>query len=162
MTELRRVAELAGFVAAHGVWSVSSGAPLVPFCALESAASGRTLTRFAAEQLEIGVARARELFAQSAGSAERAVVVYDAYVTLDWGKTDALIVEARSNTALASFTMIVPYRNAAQGFAVYRPKLSALAPEGTPGANVVDPFFAGVDAHTEAAAVWNAHLDQSR
>lgn len=161
-SELRRVAELGGFFAAHGVWSVSNGPALVPFCAVESRDGKRSLTRFAAKQMEDGVAQARELFSQSPPGAMRAALVYDAYVTFDWGKTDTLIIEARSYVADAAFTMLVPYRNAKAGFAVFRPKLRAISPSGVAPGDVVEPFFAGVDAHTEAAAVWNAHMDQSR
>jgi hypothetical protein len=58
----------------------------------------------------------------------------------------------------------VPYRprSAPQGFAVYRPKFINVA-----GADELDyaalaaAFFAGVDSHEQAAAVWNAHLDQT-
>ena len=163
MSEMARLASLGGFFAAHGVWCVSEGEPLVPFCAVESADGSRALTRFAAERLEAGVAQAQGFFAgQHAAGAARAALVYDAYVTLDWGKTDALIIDARSLSSDFSFTMIVPYRNARAGFAVYRPKLRAIAPRDTPGAEVVEPFFAGVDSHAEAAAVWNAHIDQNR
>jgi hypothetical protein len=89
-------------------------------------------------------------------------MVHDGYVTLEWGKTDALIVSARSYESTVSFTMVVPYREASAGFAVFRPKLIALSPSGTKSDAVVERFFSGVDAHKEAAAVWNAHIDQSK
>ena len=162
MNELRRVAELGGFFAAHGIWSVSDGEALVPFCAVESHDGARALTRFAADRLEVGVEQARAFFAQPPGHCARAVLVYDGYVTLEWGKTDALIVEARSLGTDASFTMLVPYRSGASGFAVFRPKLVALSPSGTPEIDVAHEFFAGVESHASAAAVWNAHLDQSK
>jgi hypothetical protein len=60
--------------------------------------------------------------------------------------------------------MAVPYRpeSAPEGFAVYRPKFIEVIGVDKPDyAALGEAFFAGVDSHEPAAAVWNAHLDQT-
>ncbi|MDZ7864383.1 hypothetical protein [Acidovorax sp.] len=69
---MERAIELAGFFAAHGIWCVAEGEPLTPMLAQESAAYGRNMLRFAADQLEDGVAQAQEYLDQNPGQAERA------------------------------------------------------------------------------------------
>ncbi|MCP9969071.1 hypothetical protein [Actinomadura madurae] len=57
--------------------------------------------------------------------------------------------------------MAVPYRpqTSPQGFAVYRPKfIDVTGVEEPDYAALADAFFAGVDSHERAAAVWNEHL----
>jgi hypothetical protein len=61
--------------------------------------------------------------------------------------------------------MAVPYRSqsAPQGFAVYRPKfIEVIGLNEADHAALADVFFASVDSREQAAAVWNAHLDQTR
>jgi hypothetical protein len=151
------LARLAGFFAAHGIWSVSTGETLIPLVGLEKSDGTRELVRFASED---GVAQGKRLVAELREG--RAAAVYDARITLPTGKTDALLVEARDGASGAAFLMAVPYRHAsdARGFAVHRPKFLEI-PAGTSAASIGEAFFAGVDAHTKAAECWNAHIDES-
>lgn len=157
--------ELAGFFAAHGIWCVAEGEPLTPMLAQESAAYGRNMLRFAADQLEEGVAQAQEYLDQNPGQAERAALVYDGYVTLPSGRTDALIVLVRSYARPpTTLTMAVPYRNAqsSAGFAVHRPKFMGWQGPGTADYKLLgDAFFRGVESHEAAAPVWAQHNDDS-
>ncbi|GAA4630411.1 hypothetical protein GCM10023196_055670 [Actinoallomurus vinaceus] len=59
--------------------------------------------------------------------------------------------------------MAIPYRPQPQGFAVYRPKfLEVPGRYESDQSGLAESFFAGVDSHEQAAAVWDAHLiDQS-
>jgi hypothetical protein len=162
---MRRSLELAGFIAAHGIWCVSDGETLIPILARETPDGSRQMLRLAADQLEDGVAQGKEKLSANSEGHSRAVLVFDGFVTLDSGKTDALFVEIRSydvpSTALG---MDVPYRNAAdpRGFAVYRPKFISFTGSVEPDyAKCADWFFAGVDSHTQAAKIWNAAIDQS-
>lgn len=160
---MESAAELAGFFAAHGIWCVSSGDPLVPMVGRESAASGRSLERFSDERLEEGVAKARERLEANPDAAERAVLVYDGYITLPTGRTDALFLVVRSfSNPSATLTMAVPYRNANNGFAVHRLKFIDWAGEGDLDAETLgNAFFRGVDSHGEGAAVWDQVYDDS-
>ena len=46
---------------------------------------------------------------------------------------------------------------------MYRPKFIEVTGVDEPDYGALaDAFFAGVDSHEQAAAVWNAHLDQTR
>lgn len=158
-------AQLAGFFAAHGVWSVSDGATLIPMLGYEHANGERGMTRFADGDLGNAAQRGREALEANQHRAERAVLVVDGYVHLDAGKVDALIVEAvEYGPARRSLTMAVPYRPvpSPEGFAVYRPKfLGITGMDRQEAAGLGEAFFAGVDAHEPAATVWNAHLDES-
>jgi hypothetical protein len=131
----------------------------------EHANGERGMTRFAVDDLGHAAEVGRAALAANEHGAQRAVLVVDGYVHLDVGKVDALIVEAREyGPAGRSLTMAVPYRPQPSpgGFAVHKPKLLEITGvERQQAAGVAEAFFTGVDAHEQAAAVWNAHLDES-
>jgi hypothetical protein len=163
---MRETARLAGFFAAHGVWSVADGGTLTPLLGYEQADGGRGMDRFVSDDLSGAVLSGQEALQDNRRGSVRAVLVIDAHIQLDTGRTDALIVEAvEYGPVRQSMKMAVPYRpqSAPQGFAVYRPKLIAVTGVNEPGyAALADAFFAGIDSHEQAVAVWNAHLDQTR
>ncbi|QKG23239.1 hypothetical protein [Actinomadura verrucosospora] len=156
MDELARTA---GFHAAHGIWSVSDGAALVPILAHVGADGAQGLDRLAFDD---AAATGQAALEQGRDGWVRAVLVTDAYLHLDRGRVDALIVHAVEYVpSRRSLRMAVPYRpeSSPGGFAVYRPKFIDVAGAGEPDyAALADHFFAGVDSHEHAAAVWNAHL----
>jgi hypothetical protein len=161
---MERAIEHAGFLAAHAVWCVSSGEVLIPMFASEGPGERRQMLRAVTERAEDGVAQAREWLASNVHAAENSVVVFDGYITLPTGKTDALFIEIRDYVADTTLVMAVPYRNAADpaGFAVYRPKFLEAGGAWTPDyAGLGQGFFRGVDRHERGAEVWNSHLDQS-
>lgn len=94
-----------------------------------------------------------------------AVFVFDTFITLPDGKTDALVLDIRaSSPASLSARMAIPYRNASNpgGFAVFRPKFLALSDPQPPLEPVVEAFFRGVAQHEHGSKVWNEKIDQSR
>jgi hypothetical protein len=158
-------AQLAGFFAAHGIWGVSDGETLIPLLGYEDAQGNRGMDRFVVNDLADGARAGQDALRVNQHGSARAVLVVDGYVHLDQGRTDALIVDAvEYGPARRSFKMAVPYRPqpSPHGFAVHRPKFIEVAgvDEADYGA-LADAFFAGVDSHEPAAAVWNAHLDPS-
>lgn len=162
---MKETANLAGFFAAHGIWSVSDSGPLMPMLAFESADGERAMHRLVADDIADGVRMGKEALRDNTNNAVRAVLVYDAFLNLDTGRVDALVVEAVSYGPQAgTLTLAVPYRpsDSPAGFAVHRPKFVEVTgvPETEQDA-LADAFFDGVDSHEEAAAVWNAHLDDS-
>jgi hypothetical protein len=163
---MREIAQLAGFFAAHGIWSVSGGETLTPLLGYEQAAGGRGMDRFAADDIAEAVRAGRDALRAGRHGSVRAVLVTDAYIQLGTGRSDALIAEAvEYGAARQSMTMAVPYRprSSPRGLAVYRPKLIEVTGVNEPDySTLADAFFAGVDSHEQAAAVWNAHLDQTR
>jgi hypothetical protein len=101
----------------------------------EHANGERGITRFAVDDLGHAAQVGRDVLAAHEQRTQRGVLVVDGYVHLNVGKVDALIVEA------------VEYGPTKRSLTMDRPQPAA--------------FFAGVDAHEPAAAVWNAHLDES-
>ncbi|BCY11986.1 hypothetical protein [Actinoplanes sp. L3-i22] len=156
------LARLAGFFAAHGMWSIADGGgPITPLLGHEKADGRRGGARFADEDLELAVKAGQAALAGNAELAARAVLVFDGYVPLPSGRTDALIIEgAEYEPALRTLRMAVPYRPSP--FAVFRPKfLLADGVERDGFAALGDAFYAGVDSHEQAGPLWNASLDQS-
>jgi hypothetical protein len=162
---MESTAELIGFFAAHGIWSVSDGGPLIPMLAYELPNGERGMDRFMAEQLEEAVGLAQQALENNEKGATRAVAVFDALITLDDGKTDALILQARKySEPECRLEMAVPYRtpDSPEGFAVHKPKFLSVEGGDVDYSQLAVAFFNGVDSHEEAAKVWNAHLDESR
>lgn len=161
---MEQAIRLAGFFAAHGVWCVADGDALIPLYAYEDAQGARKMIRYDADSLEDGVALARASLAQNDEEAAQAVVVHDGYVSLESGRTGALIVIARDHAADLTLTMAIPYRNAAhpQGFAVHRPKFLDWRGASEPDyALLGEQFFAGVEMHELGDRIWQAKLDDS-
>jgi hypothetical protein len=166
--------ELAGFFAAHAIWNVSKGGLLMPLLAYKTSESDKpAMMRFTAEPYQVAVAQGLEFLTKNEQKALRAVLIFNGYVTLPSGKTDALILEMRKHgprglmqwrsAPTQPLTMAVPYRDVEKpgGFAVFRPKF--LSDDGGKAAasDLGQAFLRGVDRHKEGAAIWNAHLDQS-
>ena len=162
---MERAVELAGFFAGHGIWCVSDGEPLIPMLAQECAETGRNMHRFAAEQLEDGVAQAKVHLDSNPEGADCAALIYDGYITLPTGRTDALFIVIRSyDSPLSTLTMAVPYRNAASsaGFAVHRPKfVEWQGPQDPDYQAFCEAFFRGVDSHEKGSKLWAEHNDDS-
>jgi|SRR6266849_1964402 len=161
---MNSAAQLAGFFAAHGIWCVSDGGPLIPLLAFETPDGKRQMQRFATPKLEQGVEAGRDWLARNPEGAAQAVLIYDGFVTLPSGKVDALLLDIRFYGPTGwSLMMAVPYRPASdsQKFGVYRSKfLSCDLP--APDYQVLgSEFFQGVDSHDKGAAVWSKHLDES-
>ncbi|MCI4066192.1 hypothetical protein MRQ36_28035 [Micromonospora sp. R77] len=157
-------ARLAGFFAAHGIWNVSDGGPLIPMLGYEQADGSRGMQRFALDELADAARAGQDALHRNTHRAARAALVFDGYIHLEAGRTDALIVEAVDYAGSRSFTVAVPYRpqQSPHGFAVHRPKfLAAAGIDNTDYQALADAFFAGIDSHEQAATVWNEHLDQA-
>jgi len=133
--------------------------------AFERADGRQEMIRLSADQLEEGVEQGRTWLKDNSEGATRAVLIIDAFITLESGKTDALVIEAvRYEPERASFTMAVPYRNTenSSGFAVYRPKFLDANGFEPDFVQIGEAFFTGVEAHEQGSKVWDAHLDESQ
>jgi hypothetical protein len=157
--------ELAGFFAAHAVWCVSDGEVLIPLVGYETLEGQRLMQRMTAERIEDGVAEGKAWMAANPELAARAVLIFDAFVTLESGRTDALIVLLRDYTqAAAQVTIAVPYRSTTgeTDFAVHRPKTLEFDGIDLDPHSFYEAFWRGVFKHEQGSKVWDAHLDQSR
>ncbi|WP_029900332.1 hypothetical protein [Nocardia brasiliensis] len=156
------IAKSAGFYAAHGIWSVSDGDMLTPLLGYAATDGTEGLERLhsddAAEAAHIGAERLQT----GRPNWVRAVLIVDAFLHLPRGRTDALIIDAVEYTPRPrSMRMAVPYRPQSPNgkFAVYRPKFIDTQGFTDPDySELADSFYAGVDSHQQAAAVWHAHL----
>lgn len=149
------IPELAGFFAAHAVWSISTGEVLIPMLGIEAGDGARTLIRFEGDSLHEAVRTATEELEANTKGAAHAVLVFDAYATLPTGRTDALMLRARSHAHALRFSMVIPYRPAEAGFEVRRPEISELEGAHPGAAEISRRFFAGVDAHPQGAMFWS-------
>ncbi|MFF0632154.1 hypothetical protein ACFYTS_06590 [Nocardia sp. NPDC004151] len=156
------IAETAGFHGAHAIWSVSDSEGLTPVlgCVEDDGTEG--LERFAFDDVADAVRVGGERLREGRPGRVRAAFVVDAFLHLPRGRTDALIIDAVEYAPRRrSIRIAVPYRphNTAQGFAVYRPKFLETSGFTDPDYETLGAaFYAGVDSHEQAAAVWNAHL----
>ncbi|MBZ0111376.1 MAG: hypothetical protein K8J08_02840 [Thermoanaerobaculia bacterium] len=161
---MKTTAELAGFFAAHAVWCLSDGSTLVPMLASEGASGERQMKRLAHELLEDAVAAGKRELVLNPDSHERQVLLYDGYLTLEAGRTDALYVEARLyGSKPMELLVAVPYRHAdsKQGFAVHRPKFLEATADQSDLELIGQGFFEGVGQHEQGGACWNEHFDES-
>jgi len=118
------------------------------------------MTRLVSEDSRTVVAMAKDQLPSDAKKHGAAVLLYDTFVTLGSWRTDAILVEAISDSG--RLVMAVPYRTATSeaGFAVYRPKFVE-CPEAE--AEVLcERFFRGVETHKKGNEVWTKYIDQSR
>jgi hypothetical protein len=156
------IAEMAGFFAAHGIWSVSGGATLIPLLGYLDTDGNRGMDRLVADDAADAARSGQEALEAGRPGWVRAVLVVDTYLHLDRGRTDALVIDAIEYfPARQSMKLAIPYRprSTSQGFAVYRPKFIGISGISEPDWGVLGTaFYTGVDSHEPAAAVWNAHL----
>lgn len=155
--------ELAGYYCAHAVWCVSDGETLIPMLATARPERPAHMRRFEGEELQECVARARAALESNPDGDAVAAVLYDAYVNLPEGKTDAIVVEATDYASGSRTVVAIPYRHASHpgGFAVFCPRVLAL-PHGGDLQSVADALRRGIGKHEKAAEVWSRYLDESR
>jgi hypothetical protein len=157
-------ARLAGFFAAHGIWCVSEGETLVPLLGYEHPDGEYGMHRLMHDDLAEGARAGQDALADGDPSWMSAVLVADGYIHLEQGKTDALIIEAvQYGPYRQSMQVAVPYRLAEdpRGFAVHKPKFMDADCNDPAFAAIGEAFFVGAASHTDANAVWEAHLDES-
>jgi hypothetical protein len=155
-------ARLAGFFAAHGVWCVSEGETLIPLLGYQHADGEYGMDRLMFDDFTEGARAGQDALADGDPSWVGAVLVADGYIHLDQGKTDALLIEAvQYGPYRQSMQVAIPYRPAERGFAVHKPKFMDIDCDDPNLGPLGEAFFVGAASHTEANAVWEAHLDES-
>lgn len=109
LAAIRDTARLAGFFAAHGIWSVSDGETLVPLLGYEQTDGSRGMDCFVLDDIADAAHTGQDALEANRRGSVRAVLVIDAYVQLDTGRIDALIVEAvEYGPARQSMKMVGP------------------------------------------------------
>jgi hypothetical protein len=160
--DLTKLMQLAGFFTAHAVWTVSrQQGPLPPMLVTELEGE-RSLTRFDKEDsMEAAVAKAQGLLEGNEGDAERGIILYDAFVTLEEGRCDAIIVQGLEHRPdILKVEIIQPYRppNEPGGFAVMQPKVSFPEGQVENAERLIEAFFEGLDSHEEGGPLWTQSI----
>lgn len=160
--DLSKLMQLAGFFTAHAVWTVSlQQGPLPPMLVTEISGE-RFLTRFDKEDsMEEAVAKAQGLLDGSVAETDRGILLYDAFVTLDDGRCDAIIVQGQEHhSELLKVEIIQPYRppSAPGGFAVMQPKVSFPEAQVHHAEMLIEAFFEGLDSHEEGGPLWTESI----
>lgn len=157
--------KLAGFIAAHGIWSVSDGEILIPIYAFISENGERVINRLMGDDLESVVEMGRSKLEQNESDANDAVMIFDGRIPIGEKKYDALIMEIRSYfTPDSKVTIAIPYtpKSENEAFKVHKPKILQWQHCDDFDINTcINAFFEGVDSHEKAAKIWNEAMDQS-
>jgi hypothetical protein len=158
-------AELAGFCAAHAIWSVSNGEILTPLLAYTTLSNERRMERIINSDPAQAIASGRQRLESNKMDAMDAVLLYDGRISFEQEKSDAIIIEIRAYVSPDSEAVIaIPYTPKQTGeFLVHKPKLLDWKNcEEFNLQTVLKIFFEGINDHKEGSAVWNAHLDESK
>jgi hypothetical protein len=157
--------ELAGYFAAHAVWSLADADTFTPMLAYTTEDERRHMQRLIGKTVELAVEFGRKQLASDPMDANDAVLLFDGRITADGGKLDAVVIEMRCYAfPWAEAALAVPYTpRSAGGFRVHKPKLLRWHDCADFDLDAAfESFFRGVDAHEDGAKVWNDHLDESK
>ena len=162
---MNEMAQLAGFVAAHAILRVSEGKSLtMPLLVVEKEDGSTQFIEITGNSSKEAVAKGEKLLREPVAAASRAVLVFEAYLNLPPGQTDAIFLHACCyQPRPLDLLVAVPFRAAKNpgGFAVFRPKFIAYEDDPV-SPDALDAFLRGVALHPPGQAVWKAHLDESR
>lgn len=160
---MKRLMELAGFLAAHGMWSFDEDGALTPFAGYEMPDGARGLVRFVDASLEAGVANARYYIENNLQHAAMAVMVFDGSYMADGSPVQALLVEGRKyrvadGDAPGALAVAIPYRPATEStdLDILFPELLQFETDGE-SFDLLEAFFGGLDSHGPAAEFWEQH-----
>jgi hypothetical protein len=157
--------QLAGFFAAHALWSVSDSETFSPMLAYTTKDDEKHMQRLVFDDTGAALTFGRTRLESNDMEATDAVLIFDGRITLGTDKVDAIILEVRAYSSPQSEVVIaVPYTPKSAGeFRVHKPKLVVWKNcEDFDIDDAFHSFFAGVDAHEEGSKIWNASLDESR
>lgn len=95
----------------HAVFSIEdNGETLIPFSLTEDAAGQRTLTRYVADRIEIGVEEGKKKIEAAKESMERYAFAYDGFLTVGANRWEGLFVEAGDKVAVAGILLCQRYK----------------------------------------------------
>ena len=155
---------LAGFLAAHAIWSVSDGETLIPILGYVGEDEKRVMNRLVGPDAAAAVAQGKEQLASNPMDANDAVLLYDGFITVGDRKLDAIIIEIRAYFSPQSeATLAVPYTPKGSGtFRVHKPKVLVWKDcEDFDLERALNAFWTGVGAHEQGNKIWAAALDES-
>jgi hypothetical protein len=157
---------LAGFFAAHAIWTVSDAGTFSPMLACTTADGKRNMLRLVSNGQESAVVeQGKDMLRLNPMDATDAVLLFDGRIRLGEEKIDAVIIEIRAYFSPDSEAVLaVPYTPKASGkFRVHKPKLLTWNNcDDFDMQAAVQSFFQGVDEHEKGARIWNDARDESK
>lgn len=160
-----QIMAMSGWFTSHAIWGVSTGETLIPIVGYLKTDGSRPMERLMMGSVEAMAAGERKISTLDADTLG-AVFVKDGLVTLETGKTDALIIDIRfAGKDEKKVQILMPYRHAnhADGFAVHRIKVTELEGIEPDALNeLTEAYFDGLEAHEQGGELWNAsYVDQA-
>jgi hypothetical protein len=157
--------ELAGFFAAHTVWTLSEADTFDPIVAFTTEDGKRQMMRLVGLETPAAVEFGRKQIAENPEITGDAVLLFDGRITGDDGKLDAIIIEMCCHAFPSARAVVaVPYTPHRPGpFRVHRPKV--LRWENCDDFDLdaaFGAFFEGVAAHEQGSEIWKDALDESK
>lgn len=160
---MKEIFNMAGDIAAHSVWGVSSGETLIPILGSVDQNNQSLFRRIAFDSAEEAHQFGLTSLDKNESGAKGGAFSVDGYITLKSGKTDALILDVRVyGDAPGEATIAIPYRHAKspQGFALFRPKLISLeAIDQSHVETIMNAFYEGLEAHEQGYEIWKKHFE---
>jgi len=155
----------AGFLSAHAILSVFDGETLTPIYGYINQNNEKTIERLTSDSLVAGVKAGQEKLNLNPYNARLAVLIYDGRITIETGKIDALIVEARSYGGHGSFIiMAIPYSPSKilKEFSIHKVQIMDMSEHlKNDVEELMNKFFDGAKEHEDGAKVWTQHLDKT-
>ncbi len=95
----------------HAVFSIEDNREtLIPFSLTEDAAGQRTLTRYVADSVEVGVEEGKKKIEAMKNAVERYAFDYDGFLTISGSRWEGLFVEAGDKVAVAGVLLCQRYK----------------------------------------------------
>jgi hypothetical protein len=95
----------------HAVFSIEdNGETLIPFSLTEDAAGQRTLTRYVADRIELGVEEGKKKIEAAKETVERYAFAYDGFLTIGGNRWEGLFVEAGDKVAATGVLLCQRYK----------------------------------------------------
>lgn len=154
---MQDVMKMAGNYTGHAFWSISSGETLIPIVGYLDKAGERRMERLAMDSTK-AIALGDQKISELPDDATGAIFIRDGYITLETGKTDAIIIDiALSGKEQPRIQYMFPYRHAnhEKGFALHRLKVTQLKGISTDDIEAFTNFFwDGIESHPQGGDLW--------
>lgn len=161
---MQDVMKMAGNYTGHAFWSISSGETLIPIVGYLDKAGERRMERYAMESVK-AIALGEQKITTLSEDTKGVVFIRDGYITLETGKTDAIIIDVSLNgDEQRRIQYMFPYRHAdhEKGFAIHRLKVTNFTGISTEDLDELSSsFWDGIESHPQGNELLeNQYQDQ--
>lgn len=158
-------AELAGFFAAHAVWSLAEEGKFCPMLAYSTPDSKHSVERMLHPDPLEAVKLAQIKLNNNEMGASHAAIVFAGKVQSGPDKLDAVLSDLRTfANPKAAAAIAIPFFPKSSGkLRIHIPLLvSWIDCDGYSKPEVMQAFFKGVNGHEQGSKTWNEYYDESR